>query len=146
VPDPVTTRSSTAADGNEGKSRDNSRRSLWSVVEEQGIDLEVLKQVKEVERARLSDYAERVPSSRYVQDGSVWDVPCQVAMPSASQNELAEDAAVSLVRNGCQIVVEGANMPTTPAAVWVLREAGVGFGPGKAANAGGVATSALEMQ
>lgn len=116
------------------------------IVDEQGIDLEVLKQVKEVERARLSGYAERVPGSRYVQGGSVWDVPCHVAVPSASQNELAEDAAVSLVRNGCQIVVEGANMPTTPAAVRVLREAGVGFGPGKAANAGGVATSALEMQ
>ncbi len=116
------------------------------VVDEHGIDLEVLKQVKEVERARLSTYGERVPASRYVQGGSVWDVPCQVAMPCASQNELAEDAAVRLVRNGCQIVVEGANMPTTPAAVRVLHEAGVGFGPGKAANAGGVATSALEMQ
>jgi glutamate dehydrogenase (NADP+) len=116
------------------------------VVDEKGIDLEVLKQVKEVERGRLSTYAERVPHAEHVEGGSVWDVPCDVALPCASQNELPEDAAVALVRNGCSIVVEGANMPTTPDAVRVLREAGVGFGPGKAANAGGVATSALEMQ
>ncbi len=116
------------------------------VVDERGIDLEVVKQVKEVERARISAYAERVPHARYVEGGSVWDVPCQVAIPSASQNELPEDAARTLAKNGCQIVVEGANMPTTPDAVRVLREAGIGFGPGKAANAGGVATSALEMQ
>jgi len=116
------------------------------VVDEKGIDLELLKQVKEVERARISAYAERVPSARYVEGGSVWDVPCQVALPCASQNELAEDAARTLVRGGCEIVAEGANMPTTPEAVRVLQEGGVGFGPGKAANAGGVATSALEMQ
>ncbi|WP_114560215.1 NADP-specific glutamate dehydrogenase [Desertihabitans aurantiacus] len=116
------------------------------VVDERGIDLEVLKQVKEVERARISEYAERVPSARYVAGGSVWDVPCEVAIPSASQNELPEEAATTLARHGCQVVVEGANMPTTPGALRVLREAGVGFGPGKAANAGGVATSALEMQ
>ena len=116
------------------------------VVDEKGIDLEALRQVKEVERGRISEYAERVPSARFVADGSVWDVPCDVAIPSASQNELPEDAAIALVKNGCRIVVEGANMPTTPEAVRVLQEAGVGFGPGKAANAGGVATSALEMQ
>ena len=116
------------------------------VVDTGGIDLEVLREVKEVERARISAYAERVPTARYVEDGSVWDVPCQVAIPSASQNELPEEAALALVKNGCQVVVEGANMPTTPEAVRVLQEAGVGFGPGKAANAGGVATSALEMQ
>lgn len=116
------------------------------VVDDEGIDLEVLRQVKEVERARISAYAERVPSARYVAGGCVWDVPCQVAVPSASQNELPESAAIALVKNGCTVVVEGANMPTTPEAVRVLKEAGVGFGPGKAANAGGVATSALEMQ
>ena len=116
------------------------------VVDTGGIDLEVLREVKEVERARISAYAERVPTARYVEDGSVWDVPCQVAIPSASQNELPEEAALALVKNGCQVVVEGATMPTTPEAVRVLQEAGVGFGPGKAANAGGVATSALEMQ
>jgi glutamate dehydrogenase (NADP+) len=116
------------------------------VVDEKGIDLEVLKQVKEVERGRISHYAERVPSARFVPGGSVWDVPCDVAVPSATQNELDGDAAATLARNGCRYVVEGANMPTTPAAVRVLREAGVAFAPGKAANAGGVATSALEMQ
>ena len=116
------------------------------VVDDEGIDLEVLRQVKEVERARISAYAERVPTARYVAGGCVWDVPCQVAVPSASQNELPESAANALVKNGCTVVVEGANMPTTPEAVRVLQEAGVGFGPGKAANAGGVATSALEMQ
>jgi glutamate dehydrogenase (NADP+) len=116
------------------------------VVDDKGIDLEVLRQVKEVERGRISEYADRLPSARYVAGGSVWDVPCDVAIPSASQNELPEDAAIALVKNGCRIVVEGANMPTTPEAVRVLQEAGVGFGPGKAANAGGVATSALEMQ
>lgn len=116
------------------------------VVDEHGIDLDLLKSVKEVERARISLYADRSPTARYVENGSVWDVPCGVAIPSASQNELDETAARTLVRNGCTVVVEGANMPTTPAAVRVLQDAGVGFGPGKAANAGGVATSALEMQ
>ncbi|HWG92976.1 MAG TPA: NADP-specific glutamate dehydrogenase [Mycobacteriales bacterium] len=116
------------------------------VVEEGGVDLELLKQVKEVERGRLSSYAERSGSARYVEGGSVWDVPCDVALPCASQNELPEEAAVALVRNGCRYVAEGANMPTTPGALRVLREAGASFGPGKAANAGGVATSALEMQ
>jgi glutamate dehydrogenase (NADP+) len=116
------------------------------VVDEKGIDLEVLKQIKEVERARVDAYAERVPSASFVPDGSVWDVPCDVAMPSATQNELDDAAATTLARNGCRYVVEGANMPTTPEGVRVLREAGVAFAPGKAANAGGVATSALEMQ
>ncbi|WP_019873886.1 NADP-specific glutamate dehydrogenase [Sporichthya polymorpha] len=118
------------------------------VVDEKGIDLDLLKQVKLVERARISEYAARRPGAVFVPaaGGSIWDVPCDVAIPSASQNELPEDGAVALVRNGCRIVVEGANMPTTPKAVRVLQEAGVGFGPGKAANAGGVATSALEMQ
>jgi glutamate dehydrogenase (NADP+) len=116
------------------------------VVDEKGIDLDVLKQVKEVERARIDAYAERVPSADFVAGGSIWDVPCDVAIPSATQNELDGDAAGALVRNRCRYVVEGANMPTTPSAVKVLREAGVAFAPGKAANAGGVATSALEMQ
>jgi glutamate dehydrogenase (NADP+) len=116
------------------------------VVDETGIDLEVLKQVKEVERGRISDYADRVASASFVAGGSVWDVPCDVAMPSATQNELDGDAAQTLARNGCRYVVEGANMPTTPKAVATFREAGIRFAPGKAANAGGVATSALEMQ
>jgi glutamate dehydrogenase (NADP+) len=116
------------------------------VVDEKGIDLEVLKHVKLAERARISDYADRVPSARFVAGGNIWDVPCEVAMPSATQNELDGGAAAILVRNGCRYVVEGANMPSMPDAVRVFREAGVAFAPGKAANAGGVATSALEMQ
>nr|WP_181138544.1 NADP-specific glutamate dehydrogenase [Streptomyces sp. Ru73] len=117
------------------------------VVDEKGIDLDLLKQIKEVERGRISEYAERRGSSAtYVPGGSVWDVPADVALPSATQNELDEDAARVLVRNGVKAVSEGANMPTTPGAIAVFREAGVAFGPGKAANAGGVATSALEMR
>ncbi|MFD7556710.1 MULTISPECIES: NADP-specific glutamate dehydrogenase [unclassified Streptomyces] len=116
------------------------------VVDEKGLDLELLKQIKEVERGRISEYAERRGgSARYVEGGSVWDVPSDVALPSATQNELTEADALNLVRGGVKAVSEGANMPTTPEAVRVLQEAGVAFGPGKAANAGGVATSALEM-
>jgi glutamate dehydrogenase (NADP+) len=116
------------------------------VVDEKGIDLALLKQIKEVERARISVYADRVPHASFVAGGSIWDVPCDVALPSATQNELPESGARSLIGNGCTIVAEGANMPTTPGAVALLQQAGVAFGPGKAANAGGVATSALEMQ
>ena len=116
------------------------------VVDEGGIDLELLKQVKEVERARLTVYAERRRSARHIEGGRIWDVPCDVALPCATQNELNHADALSLVRNGCIVVAEGANMPTTPDAVRTLMEAGVLFAPGKAANAGGVATSALEMQ
>ncbi|MGN6132750.1 MAG: NADP-specific glutamate dehydrogenase, partial [Nocardioidaceae bacterium] len=109
-------------------------------------DLDLLRQVKEVDRARISAYAEERSSATYVADGSVWDVPTEIALPCATQNELPEEAAGTLVKNGVKVVAEGANMPTTPEAVDVLREAGVLFAPGKAANAGGVATSALEMQ
>lgn len=117
------------------------------VVDEKGIDLELLKQIKEIERGRIDVYAERRgASARFVPGGSVWDVPADVALPSATQNELDADAARTLVRNGVKAVSEGANMPTTPDAVRVLQDAGVAFGPGKAANAGGVATSALEMR
>ena len=111
-----------------------------------GIDVELLKEIKEVRRERISAYAERRGNAEFVTGRSIWEVPCQVAMPSATQNELTEQDAITLVRNGCIAVGEGANMPTTPAAVRVFQEAGVAFGPGKAANAGGVATSALEMQ
>jgi glutamate dehydrogenase (NADP+) len=117
------------------------------VVDEAGIDLELLKQVKEVERGRVSDYAgRRGGAARFVADGSIWDVPCAVAFPSATQNELDGRDAEVLAGNGCQAVVEGANMPTTPEAIKTLHAANVLFAPGKAANAGGVATSALEMQ
>jgi glutamate dehydrogenase (NADP+) len=116
------------------------------VVDEQGIDLDVIKDIKEVQRGRVKEYADRVGRANYVDGGSIWDVPCDVALPSATQNELDEQAALTLVRNGVIAVAEGANMPTTPEGVRVFQEAGVAFGPGKAANAGGVATSALEMQ
>ncbi|QJW37892.1 NADP-specific glutamate dehydrogenase [Cellulosimicrobium protaetiae] len=116
------------------------------VVDEAGVDLDLLRQVKEVERGRVADYAARRPGARVVTDGSIWDVPCDVALPCATQNELDEGAAKQLVANGVVAVAEGANMPTTPAAVALLQDAGVLFAPGKAANAGGVATSALEMQ
>ncbi|MEF3116552.1 NADP-specific glutamate dehydrogenase [Streptomyces chrestomyceticus] len=117
------------------------------VIDEKGIDLALLKQVKEAERGRVEDYADRRGAcARYVPGGRVWDVACDVALPSATQNELDADAARILVRNGVKAVSEGANMPTTPGAVALFQEAGVAFGPGKAANAGGVATSALEMR
>lgn len=117
------------------------------VVDESGIDLELLKEVKEVRRERISEYAKaRGASVRFIAGGSIWDVPCDVAMPSATQNELTGKDAQMLVRNGVKAVGEGANMPSTPDAVRVFQEAGVLFAPGKAANAGGVATSALEMQ
>ncbi|MET9712900.1 NADP-specific glutamate dehydrogenase [Nocardiopsis alba] len=116
------------------------------VVDERGLDLDLLKEIKEVERARISAYADRRKGAEYVAGGNVWDVPCQVALPSATQNELDAASAKRLVGNGVVAVAEGANMPTTPDAVKVLREAGVLFAPGKAANAGGVATSVLEMR
>lgn len=115
------------------------------IVDEAGIDVELLKQVKEVERGRVSDYVARRPGSRLITDGRVWDVPAQLAFPSATQNELLLSDAQRLVANGVIAVSEGANMPTTPDAVELLQDAGVLFAPGKAANAGGVATSALEM-
>ncbi len=112
-----------------------------------GIDLDLLKQVKLVERRRIADYAAaRAPSAIYVDGPGIWTIPCQVALPCATQNELTLCDARSLVENGCFVVAEGANMPTTPDAVRFFQEAGVLFAPGKAANAGGVATSALEMQ
>ncbi|MGC4961956.1 NADP-specific glutamate dehydrogenase [Gordonia sp. DT101] len=117
------------------------------VVDDKGIDLELLKQVKEVDRGRISDYVEhRGESARLVTSGSIWNVPTDIAIPCATQNELGADDARALIDNGCQIVAEGANMPTTPDAIRAFAQAGVRFAPGKAANAGGVATSALEMQ
>lgn len=117
------------------------------VVDEDGIDLELLRQVKEVERARIGEYAERRGGkARFVQDGSVWDVPGTVAIPSATQNELDDRAAKTMLENGILAVAEGANMPSTQKATEMFLSGNVLFGPGKAANAGGVATSALEMQ
>ncbi|MCL3820330.1 NADP-specific glutamate dehydrogenase [Aeromicrobium wangtongii] len=117
------------------------------VVEEDGIDLALLKQVKEVERGRIADYAAaRGAGAQLGRGGSIWHVPADIALPCATQNELDADDAARLVANGCTIVAEGANMPCTPDAIKVLTEGGVRYAPGKAANAGGVATSALEMQ
>ncbi|WP_144827900.1 NADP-specific glutamate dehydrogenase [Kocuria rhizophila] len=117
------------------------------VVDKDGIDLDLLKQIKEVERGRISDYAERRGSSAtYVAGGSVWDVPGSVALPCATQNELNGRQAKTLLENGVVAVAEGANMPCTTDAVRLFQESDVLFAPGKAANAGGVATSALEMQ
>ncbi|MFI1720697.1 NADP-specific glutamate dehydrogenase [Streptomyces sp. NPDC020489] len=116
------------------------------VVDTAGIDVELVREIKGVRRARIKEYARTVTRARYVEGGSVWDVPCSVALPCATQNELDENAARTLVAGGVVAVAEGANMPTTPQAVRLLQEAGVAFGPGKAVNAGGVATSALEMR
>lgn len=115
------------------------------VYDEGGLDLSLLKQLKEVERRRIKDYADHAKAC-YVPNSSVWSIPCEVALPCATQNELNGKDAEVLVRNGCIAVAEGANMPTTPDGVRVFLEARLAFGPGKAANAGGVATSALEMQ
>ena len=116
------------------------------VVDEAGVDVDLVRQIKEVERGRVADYVARRPGARLVTDGSIWDVPADVALPCATQNELNAEDAKSLITNGVVAIAEGANMPCTPDAVALLQEAGVLFGPGKAANAGGVATSALEMQ
>lgn len=116
------------------------------IVDEAGIDLELIKQLKEVERRRIKDYGTCRPSAHYIPEGNIWQVPCDVAMPSATQNELTGKDAAKLIKNGVKAISEGANMPCTPDAVHAFLAAGVLFGPGKAANAGGVATSALEMQ
>jgi len=116
------------------------------VVDENGIDLATVKRIKEVERGRIREYADEHASATYTEGWQgIWTVPCDVALPSATQNEIDEAAAKTLVSNGCIAVGEGANMPSTPEAIKVFQETGVAFGPAKAANAGGVATSALEM-
>ncbi|WP_019569210.1 NADP-specific glutamate dehydrogenase [Thioalkalivibrio sp. ALE11] len=116
------------------------------ILDEDGLDLDLLRQIKERERGPVSDYAERKPSAKYRENGCIWEIPCEVALPCATQNELTGKDAKALVENGCIAVAEGANMPVTPEGIQTFREAGIAFGPGKAANAGGVATSALEMQ
>ncbi len=116
------------------------------VVDDAGIDLDLIKDIKENRRKRISQYAIERSSAHHYSEGSIWSVPCDIAMPSATQNELTGRDAETLVRNGVIAVAEGANMPSTPEAVRVFQEGKVLFGPGKAANAGGVATSALEMQ
>jgi len=115
------------------------------VVDDAGIDLGLLRQIKEVERGRIVEYAKRRPSARFVEGGNVWETPVDVAIPSATQNELSLESAQTLIANGVRAVAEGANMPSTPEAVDAFQRSSVLFAPGKAANAGGVATSALEM-
>ncbi|NLW21089.1 MAG: NADP-specific glutamate dehydrogenase [Clostridiales bacterium] len=115
------------------------------ITDSEGVDLALIKQLKLVERARLSAYPERAGRGRYVAGGRVWDTPCELALPCATQNELHLEDAKTLVSNGVKAVAEGANMPTTLEATHYLQQQGVLFASGKAANAGGVSVSALEM-
>ena len=110
-----------------------------------GIKLDVVKEIKEVRRGRIKEYADAVPTAVYTEGKGIWTIPCDIALPCATQNELNEENAKALIANGCKFVAEGANMPSTPEAVAAFQAAGVFFGPAKAANAGGVATSGLEM-
>jgi glutamate dehydrogenase (NADP+) len=116
------------------------------ILDEKGINAELVKDIKERRRGRIKEYCEKEKSAKYVPAGNIWEIPCQVAMPSATQNEINGKDAATLVKNGCIAVGEGANMPTTPEGVSVFVKAKIAYGPGKAANAGGVATSGLEMQ
>ena len=115
------------------------------IYDPEGIKLDIVKDIKEVKRGRIKEYADRVEGASYTEGTGIWNIKCDVYLPCATQNELALDGAKTLVANGCKYVVEGANMPTTLDATTYLQENGVLFKPGKAANAGGVATSALEM-
>ena len=116
------------------------------VYDKDGIKLDVVKQIKEVERGRIKEYAARVPGAEYHEGcRGIWTIPCDVALPCATQNELDAEGAKALIANGCFAVGEGANMPSTLEATELFLQNGILFAPGKAANAGGVATSALEM-
>ena len=116
------------------------------VYDPNGIQLDVVKQIKEVERGRISEYAKRVPGSEYHEGcKGIWKIKCDIALPCATQNEIDAEAAQALVDNGVMAVAEGANMPSTPEAIEIFQKNGVLFGPAKAANAGGVAVSGLEM-
>ena len=116
------------------------------IVDENGIDHKVIQEIKEVKRERIRTYLDYVPSAKYVEGCSgIWTVPCDIALPCATQNEIDGASAQALIANGCKGVFEGANMPSTPEAIAAYQKAGIFFGPAKAANAGGVATSGLEM-
>ena len=116
------------------------------VYDPNGIDLAYVKDLKEVRRGRIKEYAETHPSATYVADcRRIWETPCDIALPCATQNEIDKASAETLVKNGCTVVCEGANMPSTPEAIQVYLDNGVLYGPAKATNAGGVATSGLEM-
>lgn len=116
------------------------------IYDKKGLHLDTIKQIKEIDRARISTYLHHHPQATYVEAGNIWDLSCELAFPCATQNELDATSAVTLVKNGCIAVIEGANMPVTPEGIKIFIDAGVAYAPGKAANAGGVATSALEMQ
>ncbi|MDP4181738.1 MAG: NADP-specific glutamate dehydrogenase, partial [Bacillota bacterium] len=116
------------------------------IYDAEGIKLDTVKRIKEVERKRISEYTKYHPNAKYVEGCSgIWTVKCDIALPSATQNEIDKKSAETLVANGCYAVGEGANMPSTPEAIEVFLKNKIVFGPAKAANAGGVATSALEM-
>ncbi len=116
------------------------------IYDENGIDLALVKQLKEVERKRIKEYVNVHPEAKYTEGcKGIWTIPCDIALPCATQNELDEESAKALAANGCYAVVEGANMPSTPEAIDVYFEKGMLYGPAKAANAGGVAVSGLEM-
>ncbi len=116
------------------------------VYDPNGIDLDAVKEIKEVKRARIKEYVETHPNAEYHEGCSgIWGIKCDIALPCATQNEINEESAKKLIANGCYAVAEGANMPSTPEAIAAFQNAGLLFGPAKAANAGGVATSALEM-
>ena len=115
------------------------------IYDAEGIDVDVVKRIKEVERGRIREYLEYIKSAKYFEDGLVWSAPCDIALPCATQNELLEDGAKLLIENGCAFVAEGSNMSTSLEATELLQKNEVFFAPGKAANAGGVAVSALEM-
>lgn len=115
------------------------------VYDPDGIDVEAVKQIKEIRRGRISEYLEYRKNAEYFENGLVWSTPCDIALPCATQNELREDGAQMLIKNGCIVVAEGSNMSTSPEATELIQKNGIFFAPGKAANAGGVAVSALEM-
>lgn len=116
------------------------------VYDENGIDLACVKQIKEVERKRIKEYVKYHPNAKYVEGcKGVWSVKCDIALPCATQNEIDKESAEILAKNGCKVVAEGANMPSTPEAIEVYFANNMLYGPAKAANAGGVATSGLEM-
>ncbi len=115
------------------------------VYDPDGIKLDIVKEIKEVRRGRIKEYVDAVPTAKYTEGKGIWSIPCDIALPCATQNELNLDDAKALKANGCFLVAEGANMPSTREATDFYLESGMCFMPGKAANAGGVATSALEM-
>ncbi len=116
------------------------------IVDENGIDYKVIQVIKEQKRERISTYVNYVPTAKYVEGcAGIWTVPCDIALPCATQNEINEESAKTLIANGCIGVFEGANMPCTPEAIAAIKGAGLFFSPSKASNAGGVATSGLEM-